>query len=104
MSTVPGVSGQQATPAQPAGRMAFDVASVRPNRSGSSSVSMRRLGGGLEAVNVTPRDLIFAFDVPRFALHRAAGTARAAARTVTRTGPGVRDRSDRTADRELKSA
>jgi hypothetical protein len=30
---------------------------------------MRRLGGGFEAVNVTPRDLILvAFDVPRFAI------------------------------------
>ncbi|MGH9237252.1 MAG: TIGR03435 family protein [Vicinamibacterales bacterium] len=59
----PAVSGQQSS------RLAFDVASVRPNKSGSTAVSMRRLGGGFEAVNVTPRDLILvAFDVPRFAI------------------------------------
>ena len=63
IAVAPEVSGQQSS------RLAFDVASVRPNRSGSPSVSMRRVGGGFEAVNVTPRDLILvAFDVPRFAI------------------------------------
>ena len=63
IAVAPEVSGQQSS------RLAFDVASVRPNKSGSTAVSMRRLGGGFEAVNVTPRDLILvAFDVPRFAI------------------------------------
>ena len=63
IAVAPEVSGQQSS------RPVFDVASVRPNRSGSLSVSMRRLGDGFDAVNVTPRDLILgAFDVPRFAI------------------------------------
>ena len=67
--TAPALMGQGPAASQSA-RMAFDVVSVRPNKSGSTSVSMRRLpGGGFEAGNVTPRDLILgAFDVPRFAI------------------------------------
>ena len=58
---------QDATRQQPSSPVAFEVASVRPNKSGSGSTFMRRLPGvGLEAGNVTARDLmLFAYDIQR---------------------------------------
>ena len=46
----------------------FEVASVKPNRSGTTSVSMRmQPGGRFNALNVTVRDLIrFAYAVQPF--------------------------------------
>src|SRR4030095_5893624 len=58
---------QDATRQQSSSAVAFEVASVRPNKSGPGSTFMRRLPGvGFEAGNVTPRDLIlFAYDIQR---------------------------------------
>jgi len=64
-AAMPLVSGQEAP--KLSSRPAFDVVSVRPNKSGPGPVSMRRLPGvGFEAGNVTPRDLfLFAYDIQR---------------------------------------
>jgi uncharacterized protein (TIGR03435 family) len=65
------VGGHTVRGQEPAGKssspIGFEVASVRPNKSGPGSTFMRRLPGvGLEAGNVTPRDLIlFAYDIQR---------------------------------------
>src|SRR5262245_22968738 len=50
------------------GQVAFEVASVRANKSGPGGTFMRRLPGvGFEAGNVTARDLIlFAFNIQRY--------------------------------------
>jgi bla regulator protein blaR1 len=64
-AAAPLVSGQEAP--KPSSRPAFEVVSVRPNKSGPGPVFMRRLPGvGFEAGNVTPRDLfLFAYDIQR---------------------------------------
>lgn len=65
------VAGHASRGQEPAGKpsspVGFEVASVRPNKSGPGSTFMRRLPGvGFEAGNVTPRDLIlFAYDIQR---------------------------------------
>jgi bla regulator protein blaR1 len=58
---------QDAARQQSSTTVGFEVASVRPNKSGPGSTFMRRLPGvGFEAGNVTPRDLIlFAYDIQR---------------------------------------
>ena len=61
MLTVAGAAFGQSTPQAPA----FDVASVRANRSAINDGSLNRTGGRFTANNFSLRDLIaFAFDVP----------------------------------------
>lgn len=48
-----------------ADRLAFDVASIRPNRSGLSESSIGRSGGRISVRNVSLREIIaFAYDIP----------------------------------------
>ena len=60
-------SAQEATRQPSSATVAFEVVSVRPNKSGPGGTFMRRLPGvGIEAGNVTPRDLmLFAYDIQR---------------------------------------
>jgi uncharacterized protein (TIGR03435 family) len=60
-------AGQDTTAASP---LSFEAASVKPNRSGDSGTSIRRLAGGrLNAVNMPLRSLItFAYQIQRFQL------------------------------------
>ena len=57
----------QPVPQSPRSPSRFEVASVRPNKSGPGSTSMQRLPGSFTATNATLRDLILiAYGIQRY--------------------------------------
>jgi uncharacterized protein (TIGR03435 family) len=100
LSVATGVHAQS-VPQSPRGPFRFEVTSVRPNKSGPGSTSMRRLPGSFTATNVTLRDLIlFAYGIQRYRLLGMPGwaqderfdiAAKAGAEPITQppTGPPV---------------